>query len=109
MIFSIECPGLHFATANFWADIVNLQLTPSVNVIWHLKFFTNCEKLKQDHKSFVLRVQTPLSLSSEGVCHRGCDEGGAGAHHAQGAAGAARRRGHRQVVRGEEVVTKVAT
>ena len=39
MIFSIECPELHFATANFWADIVNLQLTPSVNVILHLKFF----------------------------------------------------------------------
>ena len=57
MIFSIECPGLHFATANFWADIVNLQLTPSVNVIWHLKFFTNCEKLKKDHKSFVLGGQ----------------------------------------------------
>ena len=37
MIFCIECPGLHFATANFWADIVNLQLTPSVNVIGHLK------------------------------------------------------------------------
>ena len=37
MIFTIECPGLHFATANFWADIVNLQLTPSVNAIGHLK------------------------------------------------------------------------
>ena len=60
-------------------------------------------------RNFYQERTDPLSLSSEGVCHRGCDEGGAGAHHAQGAAGAARRRGHRQVVRGEEVVTKVAT
>ena len=64
MIFSIECPGLHFATANFWADIVNLQLTPSVNVIWHLKFFTNCEKLKLDHKfSLIKRTQSLIYLS----------------------------------------------
>ena len=68
MIFTIECPGLHFATANFWADIVNLQLTPSVNVIGLLK---DCEKLKFDHKLLFLQRKSPdpLSLSPEGVGH----------------------------------------
>ena len=46
------------------------------------------------------RKQEPLFLSSKGVGHRGGDEGGAGAHHPQGAARAARCRGHRQVVGG---------
>ena len=31
--FCIEWPGMHFAAANFWAEIVNFQLTPSTNVI----------------------------------------------------------------------------
>ena len=46
------------------------------------------------------RKQDSLFLSSKGVGHRGGDEGGAGAHHPQGAARAARRRSHRQVVGG---------